>query len=98
MNARERPWHAASRVGAGSGPLARPYWDVVLLRVYGGGARVFSRGSSVGSASRACGGGRRRPLARASARRASRSTRNTMLERSFLTLGFKGFVLSNSQN
>ena len=33
MNARERPWHAASRVGAGSGPLARPYWDVVLLRV-----------------------------------------------------------------
>ena len=36
MNARERPWHAASRVGAGSGPLARPYghWDVVLLRVY----------------------------------------------------------------
>ena len=32
--ARERPWHAASRVGAGSGPLARPYWDVVLFAVY----------------------------------------------------------------
>ena len=36
MNARERPWHAASRVGAGSGPLARPYWDVVLFAVYAG--------------------------------------------------------------
>ena len=34
MNARERLWHAASRVGAGSGPLARPYWDVVLFAVY----------------------------------------------------------------